>query len=56
MSWLSGPCITPGDEPSEAVRERLAEVERRFADWKTYDDAVESVEEAARWPGRERDD
>lgn len=52
MSWLSGPCVTPGDGPSAKVRQVLAdqrrEHEERIARW----EEAERVDEA-RWPGHE---
>jgi hypothetical protein len=52
MSWISGPC-RDGEDEARTVDD--AEVEQRIEAWKTYDDAVEMIEEAARWPGREVD-
>ena len=51
MTWMSGPCVTPGQQPTEAVR---AIHEARLHQ---IDD--EPGPGAARWPGHEieeRDD
>lgn len=53
MSWLSGSC-RDGEDEVWTVDD--AEVERRIDWWKTYDEAVESIEEAARWPNRREAD
>ncbi|MES2211409.1 MAG: hypothetical protein V4515_14695 [Chloroflexota bacterium] len=52
MSWLSGPC-RDGEDEIRTVDD--AEVQRRIESWRTYDDAVEAIEEAARWPNRQDD-
>ncbi len=45
MTWMSGPCVTPGQQPTEAVR-AIHEVQlERLGD--------EPGPGAARWPGHE---
>lgn len=63
MTWMSGSCVSPGEEPSKKVRAIAAAAKRRVVDWERLADTPDPdggdpdgdacLTTAARWPGHE---